>query len=184
MKITGENQIAAKPRRVWEALNDPEILRQSIPGCESLDKIADNRFKATVVTKIGPVKTTFNGEVTLSDLDPPNGYTLTGSGSGGTAGNARGSAKIRLQPQGDGTLLSYDVDAQVTGKLAQLGSRLIQSSAKMLAGKFFNNFEAAVAGPAPSKVPAAAETEGGARVWLYVGAAIVLGLLLLYLFIW
>lgn len=185
MKITGENQIAAPPQRVWEALNDPEILRQSIPGCESLEKISDNEFKATVVTKIGPVKTTFHGEVSLSDLDPPNGYTLSGKGSGGSAGNAKGSAKVALTPQGGGTLLTYDVDAQVTGKIAQLGSRLILSSAKMLAGKFFDNFEIAVTGP-PAAAPAKAADEAPSTMMtiLYVGSAIVLGLLLLYLFIW
>ena len=156
MKFSGENTIAASPDKVWEALNDPEVLRQSIPGCESLEKTSDNEFKATVVTKIGPVKTKFEGEVSLSDLDPPQGYTLSGKGSGGPAGNAKGSAKVTLKPNGDGTLLSYDVDAQITGKLAQLGSRLIQSTAKMLAGKFFDKFGEVVAGPAPAQAAAAA----------------------------
>ena len=184
MKITGKNQIAATPQKVWEALNDPDVLRQAIPGCESLEKISDNEFKATVVTKIGPVKTKFNGEVTLSDLDPPNGYTLSGKGSGGSAGNAKGSAKVSLTPEGNGTLLSYDVDAQVTGKLAQLGSRLIQSSAKMLAGKFFDNFETVVAGPAPAAAAVAVEEdEDPANIWLYVLASMLLGLLAAYVII-
>jgi hypothetical protein len=183
MKITGENQIAAPPQKVWEALNDPEVLRQSIPGCESLEKISDNEFKAKVVTKIGPVKTTFNGEVALSDLDPPNGYTLSGSGSGGSAGNAKGSAKVQLTPQAGGTLLTYDVDAQVTGKIAQLGSRLIQSSAKMLAGKFFNNFETVVAGP-PAEAADTGRAASTKTIWLYVGAAVLLALIVVYLLIW
>jgi len=182
MKITGENQIAASPQKIWEALNDPEVLRQSIPGCESLEKISDNEFKAKVVTKIGPVKTTFHGEVALSDLDPPNGYTLSGKGSGGSAGNAKGSAKVALTPQAGGTLLTYDVDAQVTGKIAQLGSRLIQSSAKMLAGKFFDNFEAVVAGP-PAVAAAAGEAPSKTTIWLTVAGSIVLALIVLYLFI-
>ena len=184
MKITGQNQIAATPQKVWEALNDPDVLRQSIPGCESLEKISDSEFKATVVTKIGPVKTKFNGEVQFSDLDPPNGYTLSGKGSGGSAGNAKGSAKVTLTPDGNGTLLSYDVDAQVTGKLAQLGSRLIQSSAKMLAGKFFDNFQNVVAGPPPAAAAARVEKdESKANIWLYVLASMLLALLAAYVFI-
>lgn len=146
MKIDGQNEIAAPPQQVWEALNDPDVLRQSIPGCESLEKVSDTEFKATVQTKVGPVRAKFNGEVTLSDLDPPNSYTISGRGSGGAAGNARGSAYVKLQPSGDGTLLTYDIDAEVTGKLAQLGSRLIVSTTKMMAGKFFDKFEEIVAG--------------------------------------
>jgi carbon monoxide dehydrogenase subunit G len=155
MKLSGENRINAPPQEVWRALNDPEILKRAIPGCESLEKLSDTQFKATVVTKIGPVQAKFNGEVELTDLDPPNGYTISGKGSGGVAGNARGGAKVRLAPDGDGTKLSYDVDAQVTGKLAQLGSRLIDSTAKMLAGQFFNKFGDIVGKPyAPAPVTA------------------------------
>ena len=189
MKFSGENTIAAPPDKVWEALNDPEVLRQSIPGCESLEKISDNEFKATVVTKIGPVKTKFNGEVALSDLDPPHGYTLSGKGSGGTAGNAKGSAKVTLKPDGDGTLLSYDVDAQITGKLAQLGSRLIQSTAKMLAGKFFDKFGEVVAGPAPAQAaaagappptPAQAQTGMSSTQLIYIALAAAAALIAIF----
>lgn len=155
MKLTGENRINASPQEVWRALNDPAILKQAIPGCDTLEKLSDTAFKATVTTKIGPVQAKFNGEVELQDLDPPNGYTISGKGSGGVAGNARGSAKVKLEPDGTGTKLSYDVDAQVTGKLAQLGSRLIDSTAKMLAGQFFNKFEQLVSKPAEA-APAAA----------------------------
>jgi carbon monoxide dehydrogenase subunit G len=163
MKLTGENRIKAPPQEVWRALNDAEVLRQAIPGCESLEKISDTAFKATVATKIGPVQAKFNGQVQLSDLDPPNGYTISGSGSGGMAGNAKGGAKVRLEPDGDGTKLTYDVDAQVTGKLAQLGSRLIDSTAKMLAGQFFNRFEQIVgAQQAEATAPAAATGTGDA----------------------
>ena len=175
MKFAGENSIPAPPEKVWEALNDPDVLRQSIPGCESLEKTGDNEFKATVVTKIGPVKTKFNGEVSLSDLDPPHGYTLSGQGSGGPAGNAKGSAKVTLKPNGAGTLLSYDVDAQITGKLAQLGSRLIQSTAKMLAGKFFDKFGEVVvssAASAEAAKPAAAAAPGMTTTqWIYIALA-------------
>lgn len=161
MKLTGENRIKAPPHAVWRALNDPDVLRRSIPGCESLEKISDTEFKATVGTKIGPVQARFTGQVQLTDLDPPNGYTISGSGSGGMAGNAKGGAKVRLEPDGDGTRLTYDVDAQVTGKLAQLGSRLIDSTAKMLAGQFFNRFEEIV-GQAQADEVAGGDAGGGA----------------------
>jgi carbon monoxide dehydrogenase subunit G len=169
MKLTGENKINASPEEVWRALNDPEILKQAIPGCDTLEKLSDTAFKATVTTKIGPVQAKFNGEVELLDLDPPNGYTISGKGSGGVAGNARGSAKVKLEPDGTGTKLSYDVDAQVTGKLAQLGSRLIDSTAKMLAGQFFNKFEQLVSKPAEA-APAAVATAATAAKPAAAGA--------------
>src|SRR5919109_666692 len=108
MKINGENVIGAPPQTVWRALNDPDVLRRVIPGCESLEKVSDTSFKATVVTRIGPVQAKFNGQVELTDLDPPNGYTISGQGSGGVAGGARGSARVRLVPEGEVTRLSYD----------------------------------------------------------------------------
>lgn len=162
MKLTGENKINASPEEVWRALNDPEILKKCIPGCDTLEKLSDTAFKATVTTKIGPVQAKFNGEVELQDLDPPNGYTISGKGSGGVAGNARGAAKVKLEKDGAGTKLSYDVDAQVTGKLAQLGSRLIDSTAKMLAGQFFNKFEQLVSKPAEAAPAAVAAPAAGA----------------------
>ena len=170
MKLSGENRINATPQEVWHALNDPEVLKQAIPGCDTLEKINDKQFKATVTTRIGPVQAKFNGEVELSDLDPPNGYTISGKGSGGVAGNARGAAKVRLEPEGAGTKLIYDVDAQVTGKLAQLGSRLIDSTAKMLAGQFFNKFGEIVGKPdAPVSAAGAsahaAAGHGGGPMW-------------------
>ena len=147
MKLSGENRINASPQEVWRALNDPDVLKRAIPGCETLEKVSDTQFKATVTTRIGPVQAKFNGEVDLTDLDPPKGYTISGKGSGGVAGNARGAAKVRLEPDGKATRLVYDVDAQVTGKLAQLGSRLINSTAKMLAGQFFDKFQEIVGKP-------------------------------------
>ncbi len=167
MKLSGENRINASPSEVWRALNDPDILRKAIPGCDTLEKLSDTQFKATVTTKIGPVQAKFTGEVDLLDLDPPHGYTISGKGSGGVAGNARGAAKVKLEPDGDGTKLTYDVDAQVTGKLAQLGSRLIDSTAKMLAGQFFNKFEQLVSRP---EVSSAAEPSGA-----IAGAAVAAG---------
>ena len=164
MKLSGENRINASPAEVWRALNDPDILRKAIPGCDTLEKIDDTHFKATVTTKIGPVQAKFTGEVELQDLNPPHGYTISGKGSGGVAGNARGAAKVKLEPDGDGTKLTYDVDAQVTGKLAQLGSRLIDSTAKMLAGQFFNKFEQLVSRPEISSAAATSGSIAGAAV--------------------
>lgn len=157
MKIDGQNEIAAPPEKVWAALNDPEVLRASIPGCQSLEKTSDTEYKATVKTKVGPVRATFNGQVELTDLNPPTSYTLSGRGAGGAAGSARGVARVRLEPRGDNTLLTYDVDAEVTGKLAQLGSRLILSTTKMLAGKFFDKFEEIVGQPPEAAESAVAE---------------------------
>ena len=154
MRMTGEQRIAAPRARVWEALNDPEVLRQSIPGCQSLEKEADDRLRATVEVKIGPIGARFNGVVTLSDVDPPNGYTITGEGQGGTVGSAKGGAMVRLVDDSAGTLLTYEVDAQVGGRLAQLGGPIIDATAKRLAGQFFTRFGQIVAGAAP--VPTAA----------------------------
>lgn len=181
MKLSGENLIPAPREKVWAALNDPEILKQCIPGCESLEKLSDTSFKATVGTRIGPVQARFAGQVTLSDLDPPNGYTISGTGSGGVAGNAKGGAKVRLTPEGSSTRLSYDVDAQVTGKLAQLGSRLIDSTAKMLAGQFFDKFQEVVGGPQPEEAGSAAVAHAGhgkggkmqAVVWAAICAVVL-----------
>lgn len=182
MKIEGQNEIPAPPETVWKALNDPDVLKASIPGCESLEKVSDTEFKATVKTKVGPVQARFKGEVTLADLDPPNSYTLSGRGSGGAAGSARGSAKVRLEPQGEGTLLSYDIDAEVTGKLAQLGSRLILSTTKMLAGKFFDAFEGFVTAEVTgAPQPEAAPPIGSSVPWLWIGVGMAAALVAAYL---
>ena len=164
MKMTGESLIAAPKDVVWAALNDPDVLKQAIPGCDTLEKIGDTQFKATVTAKVGPVQAKFAGEVELSDIDPPNGYTISGKGSGGVAGNARGSAKVKLEQEGEGTRLYYEVDAQVTGKLAQLGSRLIDSTAKMMAGQFFKKFGEIVEGPG-AEGEATAEGSGKQSWW-------------------
>jgi carbon monoxide dehydrogenase subunit G len=184
MQITGETIIAAPPETVWRALNDPEVLRQCIPGCESLEKVSDTEFKATVTTKIGPMQTRFNGAVTLSDLDPPNGYTISGSGSGGVAGSAKGGAKVRLTKVPEGTKLNWDVDAQVSGKLAQLGSRLIEGVAKMLSSQFFEKFATVVAPAATAAdgTAAAKTAAAGGTNWL-LWAAVGLGVLLALYFL-
>jgi uncharacterized protein len=141
MKMSDSQRIPASKAKVWAALNNPDILRQCIPGCQSLDMSTPNEMTATVVLKVGPVKATFAGKVTLSDLDPPNGYRISGEGSGGIAGFAKGGATVKLSEEGaDVTILTYEVDAQIGGKLAQLGGRLIDSTAKKLAGEFFASF--------------------------------------------
>jgi len=145
--IEGEERIRAPVSRVWEALNDPDMLRACIPGCQSLEKTSDTELAATVVLKIGPIKANFAGEVKLSNLDPPNSYTISGEGKGGIAGFARGGADVRLAADGaDQTVLSYQAKADVGGKIAQLGSRLITSTSKKLAGQFFSTLNEKVSG--------------------------------------
>jgi carbon monoxide dehydrogenase subunit G len=168
--MTGEQQIAAPRQKVWEALNDPQVLAACIPGCQSLEKEGDDRFAAIAEVKIGPIGARFKGAVALSDLDAPNGYTITGQGSGGIAGSAKGGAKVRLSDNGGGTLLSYEVDAEVAGRMAQLGGPIIDATAKQLAGKFFSKFNEVVAGgvqpaaAAPAAAPGAAPVAAGAPV--------------------
>jgi carbon monoxide dehydrogenase subunit G len=153
MDMTGEYKIAAPRDRVWAALNDPEILRQAIPGCEELTKLSDTELEAVAKAKIGPVSARFKGKVHLSDLNPPAGYTLTGEGSGGAAGFAKGEAKVSLTEDGDTTVLRYTVKATIGGKLAQLGQRLIDGAAKKMAEEFFDKFSELAGGkiapPAP-----------------------------------
>lgn len=144
MTMTGEVQLPASRQVVWEKLNDPAVLKSCIPGCEELDKSGDNEFQAVAKMKVGPVSARFKGRVTLSDLDPPNGYKITGEGEGGVAGFAKGGATVNLQDKDGDTLLVYNVEAQIGGKLAQLGQRLINGSAKKLADEFFANFAEAV----------------------------------------
>ena len=140
MDMTGEYKIAAPRARVWAALNDPEILRQAIPGCEEIKKLSDTELEAAARAKIGPVSARFTGKVKLSDLNPPVGYTLTGEGSGGAAGFAKGEAKVSLAEDGDATILRYTVKAIIGGKLAQLGQRLVDGAAKKMADEFFEKF--------------------------------------------
>ncbi len=140
MEMTGERRIPAPRQVVWERLNDPETLKACIPGCESVEKTGDNEFTAKVTAKVGPVRAKFSGKVTMTDLDPPAGYTITGEGTGGVAGFAKGSAKVSLEEDGGETILRYGVQAQVGGKLAQIGSRLIDATARKLAEEFFSRF--------------------------------------------
>jgi carbon monoxide dehydrogenase subunit G len=166
MDMTGEYRIPAPRQRVWEALNDPEILKASIPGCEELHKLSDQELEARVKAKVGPVSATFTGKVTLNDLNPPESYTIAGEGRGGAAGFAKGGAQVALAEDGADTILRYQAKADVGGKLAQIGSRLIQGTAKKMADDFFGRFttlvgqryadERAPEAAAPAPIPAAA----------------------------
>ncbi|WP_417679759.1 SRPBCC family protein [Roseibium sp.] len=157
MKMSESQRIEAPRQTVWEALNDADVLKASIPGCEELTKHSDTEMEAKVKLKVGPVKATFGGKVTLEDLNPPESYRIVGEGSGGVAGFAKGGATVRLEEDGpDATILHYDVDAQIGGKLAQLGSRLIDSTARRLAGEFFKTFGEQVAPTQPQEEEAAA----------------------------
>jgi len=158
MDMTGERRIPASRETVWQALNNPDVLKASIPGCESMERLGENELKATAAVKIGPIAARFTGKVNLLDLDPPNSYRIEGEGQGGVAGFAKGGAVVRLSQDGADTLLSYEVKAQVGGKIAQLGARLIDATAKQMSDAFFNNFSAAVqamsseSGAAPAPV--------------------------------
>ena len=206
MEMTGEQRIAASREAVWQALNDPDVLRQSIPGAETVDKVSDTEFAATVTAKVGPVKAKFKGNVMLSDIDPPNGYTISGQGQGGAAGFGKGEAKVSLAEDGGETVLSYAVTASVGGKLAQIGSRLIDGVAKKMADDFFTSFneivaagaapavaEAAAGEAAPEDVTAAAieaadkaveevRQARGANPWVWVGGLVLVVVLVLIYF--
>ena len=150
MQLKGEERIEAPREKVWEALNDPEVLKKAIPGCETIEQQTPTDMTATVSLRVGPIKASFDGKVELKNLNPPEGYRLEGEGKGGVAGFAKGGADVNLTEvsdgDGDATLLHYDVDAQVGGKLAQLGGRLIDSTAKKLAKQFFADFKKEVEG--------------------------------------
>lgn len=188
MEIKGEYKIAAPREKVFAALNDPTVLQACIPGCESLEKTSDTEMKAKVRMRIGPVSASFSGKVTLSDIDPPNGYKISGEGQGGAAGFAKGGAVVTLREDAGDTVLNYNVDAQVGGKIAQVGARLIDGTARKLADEFFGKFAAMVGGPPPaaavagkaSDAPPAPDTlapptpppaaaQRGYRHWLVIG---------------
>ncbi|MBC2860725.1 carbon monoxide dehydrogenase subunit G [Stappia sp. 28M-7] len=162
MDLLGEYRILAGRGAVWAALNDADVLRRCIPGCEELEKVSDREMTATVVAKIGPVKATFKGAVTLENLNPPESYTIVGEGKGGVAGFAKGAADVSLAEDGAETVLSYTVKAQVGGKLAQLGSRLIVSTSRKMADEFFGKFKEIVEGGAASGETGAAAGAGAA----------------------
>ena len=165
MEMTGSKVIAADRETVWAALLDPEVLKAAVPGCQSLEGTADDGFTATVVQKVGPVKATFKGEVTLQDRLPPDSLTLSGEGKGGAAGFAKGAAKVTLSEDDAGTLLEYEVDAKVGGKLAQLGSRIIDGFARKMADQFFEKFQEAIEGPSDPQDSADGSEEAPKKGW-------------------
>ena len=183
MKLTDEIRIEAPREAVFAALNDPEILKRAIPGCQELERVSETEMTATVQAKVGPVRAKFTGAVTLADVNPPEGYTISGEGKGGAAGFAKGGAKVSLEDDGGATVLRYEVDAEVGGKLAQVGARLIEGTSKKLAGEFFETFSGLGGGsdagaeepaPAPAVTPAAAPSDPP-RLWVEaaVGAIIL-----------
>jgi uncharacterized protein len=174
MEMTGEYRIPAPRQRVWEALNDPAVLKACIPGCKQLEKTSDTDFTAIIATKVGPVSATFRGSVNLTELDPPNGYTLTGQGQGGAAGFARMGARVSLKDESDDTLLAYSAKADIGGKLASVGSRLVQTVARKNADDFFSAFARQLGGTgvqepsvvvAPLVVAATVPASRPAGVW-------------------
>ena len=163
MKMSDTRVIAAEQDVVWAALLDPEVLKACVPGCTEMAGSPDEGFEATVVQKVGPVKATFKGAVTLSEMDAPNSLTLSGEGKGGAAGFAKGAAAVKLSPAEGGTQIAYDVEANVGGKLAQLGSRIIDSFARKMADQFFERFQAVVEGKDVEGAPEVSEAKKG---WL------------------
>lgn len=183
MEMKEEIRINAPRDRVFTALNDPEVLKRAIPGCEDLEKLSDTDFTATVVIKVGPVKASFKGEVTLSDLNPPESYAISGHGKGGPAGFARGGARIQLLDEGEVTLLRYEVKVDVGGKLAQLGGRLIDGTSKRLAAQFFESFKEIVGAPAPARAAAPEPERAAAPLAWIIGGGIVLAALIYFVVI-
>ena len=187
MQMSGECRIEAPRETVWAALNDPDVLKQAIPGCREIEKLSDTEFTVKLRVKVGPVSANYRGSVRLSDLDPPRGYTISGEGDGGPAGFAKGGAKVRLEENGGATVLRYEVNAQVGGKLAQIGSRLVDVTAKKMADDFFSGFAQVVTGPTPEEagpeVSAPAEAAaGGVRPLLWMLGVVTIVLVLLAVF--
>lgn len=186
MEMTNTRVVPAPVAAVWQALNDPAALKEAIPGCESLERIGDDEWQATVAARVGPVSARFNGKMRMTDIVPPTGYTLKFEGQGGAAGFANGAARVTLAPApGDQTTLTYVVSAQVGGKLAQIGSRLIDGAAAKIADEFFTNFsahfapaaEAVEAGAGAGIAPPAASTNAGSRWVRYAALALILAIM-------
>ena len=191
MELQGERLIPADVQRTWDALNDPEILKSCIAGCESLERVGDHSFKSVVAVKIGPVSALFNGKLELSDIEPPRGYTMTFEGQGGAAGFGKGASEVSLEPEGANTRLRYTAKAQVGGRMAQIGSRLVDAAANKMTDDFFKAFEERLRPPAvetapaqavpaaalpaevPAEVPPAAPRGNGLRsLWAWVAALV------------
>lgn len=159
MEMSGEQLVPAAQQDVWNALNDPQVLKECVPGCESIDPLGDNSYQVLMVARVGPVSAKFKGKLTLSDIQPPNSYAIAFEGQGGPAGFAKGGANVRLSPADGHTRLSYEAKASVGGKLAQIGSRLVDAAAKKVADDFFRAFNEKVAS-LHARAPAPAEAAG------------------------
>jgi len=185
MNLQGERLIAAPPDATWRALNDPETLKACIAGCESLERTGDDEYTATMAMRIGPVNARFKGRLKLQNIVPMSSYTIAFDGQGGVAGFGKGSADVKLTPEGTGTRLAYEAKAQVGGKLAQVGSRLIEGAASKITEDFFAAFEARVAPPAevaaPPAAPAPAVAVGGNRWLVWIVIAVLAVALIAYL---
>lgn len=192
MEMKNEQRLQLPRQTVWEALNDPDVLQACIPGCESFEKADENAYDATVNAKVGPVKAKFKGRVTLKELNPPESYTMSFEGQGGQAGFAKGEASVQLDEVDDGTRVGYSVNANVGGKLAQLGSRLVKGAAEKTANEFFENFAQRMGAgesggtaeegqPEASAPSGAASAGGGQRVWVWaVAAAVIVVVIVLF----
>lgn len=188
MEMSNTQTVPASPEQTWRALNDPNTLKACIPGCESMEKISDSEYALTMTARVGPVNAKFKGKMRLADLNPPTSYTVSFEGQGGAAGFAKGNAKVNLTPDGGGTRVGYTVSAQVGGKLAQVGSRLIDGAAKKIADDFFARF----AGQFGAKQETATSTAGGVApdkgsvkagagsIWLWVAAAVIAAAIIYY----
>ena len=185
MELSGEHRIEAPREAVWRALNDPDVLGRAIPGCQAIERDSDSGFTAKVKARIGPVSAVFSGKVTLSDIDPPSGYVIAGEGTGGAAGFASGSAKVTLEADGNATVLRYEAEGKVGGKLAQVGARLVEGSARKLAGEFFGTFGGLLAADEPegeaimepSEEPVAGISTGVAERLLFGFAGLIVAAL-------
>ncbi len=182
MEMTGERRIELPQSKVWEALNDPAILKACIPGCDSIEKVSDTEFKVIVTAAVGPVKAKFNGKLLLSDVNPPHSYSLAFEGSGGAAGFGKGGAKVTLSPDGDRTLLAYAAQASVGGKLAQVGSRLIDGVAKKMADDFFTRFDQTVAPSAgePARSDLTQSEQPAVSKWLWITIGLIVAAIVIY----
>ena len=186
MEMQGSRALAITQQQAWDALNNPEVLKTCIPGCDKVEPTGENQYAVGVAVKIGPVSAKFNGKITLSDINPPNSYTITFDGQGGAAGFGKGNAQVKLSPpeEGQGCVLSYTVHASVGGKIAQMGQRLIDGVAKSMAEDFFKRFDDemqrqypgayAAAAATPAVVPVQGASSGGKiPVWAWVAGAVV-----------
>ena len=191
MEMSNSQFVPASQQTTWEALNDPETLKACITGCESIEKIADNEYQMAMAVKVGPVSAKFKGKMLLADLNPPTSYSLSFEGQGGGAGFAKGGAKVSLAPEEAGTRLSYTVSAQVGGKLAQIGSRLIDGAAKKMADDFFTAFVDRLRGPLVDEAPSMAGVAASAaavpvptayKTWVWVVAGVIVMLVLYFAF--